>query len=141
FGQLTAPPHLFGNLFVGLVGMAILIEQFAVLFGAGIAFLEKFLVIVFVPGFFGIFLAAFVLFDGFGKSAHEMIHALCRLLGALLVLSAGHAPFWRGDGDFIIGAFDNDAPVGITEPLQINAIGHMLGRLFLPAEHRQSIVE
>src|SRR5262245_35719447 len=101
--QFPVPPHLLRNLGLGLVGVAIFVKQFHVFVRARVAFLEKLLVIVLVPGLLGSLLSALLLLDGLGEQVHELIHARGGLFGPLRLVLRGHPPFRRGNRDFVIG--------------------------------------
>src|SRR5262249_41008542 len=62
FGQLTIPAHFFGNLFFGLVGVAVLFEKFGVFVRPRVAFFQEFFVVVFVPVFLRVLSSALMLF-------------------------------------------------------------------------------
>src|SRR5688500_3726245 len=119
----TQPTHLLGDNGLGFVGVAVLIQQFHVFVRARVALLEKAFVIVFVPVLFGIFATTLMTLDRLGGAAHEFSHAGGGLLGALRVFLGSHSPFRRGNGQFVVRAFDNDASVGLAEPFQVKAVG------------------
>src|SRR2546430_10753908 len=83
--QLPRPAHFFGDLFFGLVGVAIFILKFHVFVRARVGFLQEFFVIGLVPIFLRVFLSALLLFHRLGQLAHKVRHALGRLFGAFLV--------------------------------------------------------
>src|ERR1035437_8758542 len=58
--QFAQPAHLLGDLLLGFVRVAIFIQQLPVLVRARVGLLQELLVIVIVPGFFGVFLPAFL---------------------------------------------------------------------------------
>src|SRR5207249_3110262 len=50
-------------------------------------------------------------------------------------------PRGRGNLDPVIDAFNDHAPVEFTEPFEVQAVGHVFGRLLAPLDHRISLLE
>ena len=132
---LVQPAHLLRDPRLRFSGVAVLIEQLHVFVRACITLFQELLVIVFVPFLIGMFLSALLLLDGLGELPHEIIHARGGLSCALRVFLRRHPPFRRGNRQFIIRALDHHAAVRLAEPFEIKAVGHVLRRLFLPANH------
>ena len=140
-GQLTQPAHLLVDLLLGLVGISVFIQQLHVLVRAGIALFHELLVVMLVPLLLRVLLTALLLLDGLGELPHEIRHARRRLFGALGVLLRRESPFGCGDREHIIRALDHHPPICLAEPLEIEAVGHVLRRLLFPTVHGEGVLQ
>src|SRR5688572_23048135 len=63
------------------------------------------------------------------------------MAGALIIFLRRHAPFRRGNLKFVIRALNYYAPVGLAEPFEIEAVGHVLRWLLLRIDHSQGFIQ
>lgn len=70
-----------------------------------------------------------MLCDGISESLQELIHSPGDIAGALLILWRRQLPLRRGDCYLVTGGFDDDPPVRLAEPFQVERVGDVFLRV------------